>query len=613
MRKITSHFFFLLLVTSFTYTNFAQDGGIKYNGNLGTEIEQQFQSTNIVDVSEISQLDQELKQAIESGDMEKESLLRTRILQLDESKLTVPNLEDRDYPVDLSTGSFIQPDWLGNDVAVYSGDIGQTGSDHRRIDLETGEDGNLYAAYIKRPQTGVNGRIDVVKSTDGGLTWTMISGVQSATAYFGQASITVEVRSSANSNLDSTRIFLFYSRSADAGFNDATINYASFLRDGTGWKGGISVMTPTAGNKLLYPSAVSDGQYFTTATYIGVVCGEYSNDNTQGIALRLARTTNWGDSYTSESIVDGYPTWGDWFPVADFKNDATDSVYIAVERRFTSSNSQLRVIATPWAPSTGFNRYALTSGTASEYKKPDITIVQDASSLPKRVVVASIKDGVGVYSYSLDGGSSWNYDLFLSLASENNIAFVALNSDSTKDGGEYVIGAYQKLNSDTIVVRRGAPGSGLGTRLNKLNEFTSSPFNAPVVAIYNPSGTKYSAFLYTGLSAGNYTSNVYFDGEHLVTEISELPGIAEQYFLDQNYPNPFNPSTSIRFSIPEQTNVSLKIFNSIGQEVASLVNGVLTAGNHEVNFNASKLSSGVYFYRIDTPAFTSTKKMILIK
>lgn len=611
MRKITSHFFFLLLVTSFTYTNFAQDGGIKYNGNLGTEIEQQFQSTNIVDVSEISQLDQELKQAIESGDMEKESLLRTRILQLDESKLTVPNLEDRDYPVDLSTGSFIQPDWLGNDVAVYSGDIGQTGSDHRRIDLETGEDGNLYAAYIKRPQTGVNGRIDVVKSTDGGLTWTMISGVQSATAYFGQASITVEVRSSANSNLDSTRIFLFYSRSADAGFNDATINYASFLRDGTGWKGGISVMTPTAGNKLLYPSAVSDGQYFTTATYIGVVCGEYSNDNTQGIALRLARTTNWGDSYTSESIVDGYPTWGDWFPSADFKNDVTDSVYIAVERRFTSSASQLRIIATPWAPSTGFKRYSITDVVTDEYKKPDLTIAQDASTLPKKIIVAFIRNGQANYSRSMNGGASWTLNSSLGLTSENNITYVAINSDSNATSNDYVVAAYQKSNSDSIVIRRGLPGS-LGTRIHQVNEFQSSTFNSPVVAIYNPSGTKSSTLLYTGL-VSNYTSNVYFDGEHLVSNISELPGIAEQYSLDQNYPNPFNPSTSIRFSIPEQTNVSLKIFNSIGQEVASLVNGELSAGNHEVNFNASKLSSGVYFYRIDTPAFTSTKKMILIK
>lgn len=118
-----------------------------------------------------------------------------------------------------------------------------------------------------------------------------------------------------------------------------------------------------------------------------------------------------------------------------------------------------------------------------------------------------------------------------------------------------------------------------------------------------------AAFAY----AGSNGMNVYFDNSSWVTDVKPETGIPEVYSLYQNYPNPFNPSTAIRFSIPEQTNVSLKIFNSIGQEVASLVNGELAAGNHEVNFNASKLSSGIYFYRIETPAFTSTKKMILIK
>ena len=106
---------------------------------------------------------------------------------------------------------------------------------------------------------------------------------------------------------------------------------------------------------------------------------------------------------------------------------------------------------------------------------------------------------------------------------------------------------------------------------------------------------------------------VFFDNQSWVTDVTPEVGIPEVFSLEQNYPNPFNPSTTIKFSIPEQTNVTLKIFNSIGQEVASLVNGEMAAGNHSVDFNASNLSSGVYFYRIDSPSFTSTKKMILIK
>jgi len=92
-----------------------------------------------------------------------------------------------------------------------------------------------------------------------------------------------------------------------------------------------------------------------------------------------------------------------------------------------------------------------------------------------------------------------------------------------------------------------------------------------------------------------------------------VTGVAETYTLSQNYPNPFNPSTQIQFSIPKQTQVTLKIYNLIGQEVATLVNGVLDAGQHTVSFNASRLASGVYFYSIKAGSYTNTRSMMLLK
>ena len=83
--------------------------------------------------------------------------------------------------------------------------------------------------------------------------------------------------------------------------------------------------------------------------------------------------------------------------------------------------------------------------------------------------------------------------------------------------------------------------------------------------------------------------------------------------LEQNYPNPFNPSTTIQFSIPQQTNVTLKVYDVLGNEVASLVNEEKARGVYNVNFNASQLASGVYFYRIQAGNFVETKKMILMK
>ena len=84
--------------------------------------------------------------------------------------------------------------------------------------------------------------------------------------------------------------------------------------------------------------------------------------------------------------------------------------------------------------------------------------------------------------------------------------------------------------------------------------------------------------------------------------------------MAQNYPNPFNPSTTINFSVPEENIlVSLKIYNSLGQEVGTLINQAVPAGNHEVQFDASRLSSGVYFYTLTAGSFVESKKMTLMK
>lgn len=90
-------------------------------------------------------------------------------------------------------------------------------------------------------------------------------------------------------------------------------------------------------------------------------------------------------------------------------------------------------------------------------------------------------------------------------------------------------------------------------------------------------------------------------------------GIPEGYKLSQNYPNPFNPSTNIEFAIPEKNNVTLKIYNVHGQEVAVLANGEYAAGSYIVNWNAAGIASGVYFYTIQSGSFTQTKKLLLVK
>jgi len=91
---------------------------------------------------------------------------------------------------------------------------------------------------------------------------------------------------------------------------------------------------------------------------------------------------------------------------------------------------------------------------------------------------------------------------------------------------------------------------------------------------------------------------------------NETPGM---YELKQNYPNPFNPATTISFSITSSAFTTLKVYDMIGNEVATLVNKEKQAGNYEVRFNAANLSSGVYLYRLQAKDFTELKKMILLR
>ncbi len=106
----------------------------------------------------------------------------------------------------------------------------------------------------------------------------------------------------------------------------------------------------------------------------------------------------------------------------------------------------------------------------------------------------------------------------------------------------------------------------------------------------------------------------YLDSVTVVTGISRLPNVMPTVFsLDQNYPNPFNPSTVIRYSVPKNSQVSLRIYNVLGQEVATLYNGMQQAGTYEYRFNASRLASGVYFYSLHAGSFSAVKKMLLLK
>ena len=125
------------------------------------------------------------------------------------------------------------------------------------------------------------------------------------------------------------------------------------------------------------------------------------------------------------------------------------------------------------------------------------------------------------------------------------------------------------------------------------------------------------SFVDSKLQEGSFTyrlKQIDFDGTYTYSEeVNVDVEIPLEYALEQNYPNPFNPSTTIKYSIPEDGFVKLAIYNMLGEEVAAIVNTTQKAGRYEVNFNASGLASGVYVYRIEAANFTASKKLMLMK
>lgn len=98
-----------------------------------------------------------------------------------------------------------------------------------------------------------------------------------------------------------------------------------------------------------------------------------------------------------------------------------------------------------------------------------------------------------------------------------------------------------------------------------------------------------------------------------INYINNEPSVPGKYILYQNYPNPFNPTTKIVYTVPKESKVKLEIYDVLGRSVQTLVNQVQKAGNYSVEFNATKLTSGIYFYRLVTPTQMISKKMMLIK
>ena len=211
----------------------------------------------------------------------------------------------------------------------------------------------------------------------------------------------------------------------------------------------------------------------------------------------------------------------------------------------------------------------------------------------------------GTIKYDPAGNQQWikfydgpnnSVDIARSIFVDNNSNVYICGSSKGAGSDDYATIKYSPTGSQLWVMSYNGTGN--------LNDYSSSIVadnlgNAYVTGRSYGSGTDY-----------DYATIKYGDLVGIEPVINEVP---DRFSLEQNYPNPFNPNTRIRFSIPEQQNVYLKIFDALGREIRSENLGNLNAASYEYDLNASKFTSGIYFYRIITEKFTDTRKMILVK
>jgi hypothetical protein len=134
-----------------------------------------------------------------------------------------------------------------------------------------------------------------------------------------------------------------------------------------------------------------------------------------------------------------------------------------------------------------------------------------------------------------------------------------------------------------------------------------------ITSNYKLKGTLGEQFTQEMQSASNIIQPGFWYSVMKITDVVDEAELPEVFELYQNYPNPFNPTTTIKYDLPKEASVTLRVYNILGQEVETLVNSVRPAGKYEIQWNAFGLASGFYIYRIEASNFVAVKKLVLLK
>ncbi len=364
-----------------------------------------------------------------------------------------------------------------------------------------------------------------------------------------------------------------YAGLANNGLMRSSDNGNTWLRLYNGFKGSSCELIFASPNGYLF--AQSDSGLFRSTN---------SGNNWVMLAGPFFRFNNIVSNQNGHLFASGsYPLYGVW------RSTNNGASWDMPDPNFMSSIYSLCISqsGTLFSGSSGGGVYRSTNNGVNWIQSLPYAVVHSLTTSPNGNIFGHFDVSLGqdgIYR-STNNGLNWEYIGF----GDND--YYTLKSNSAGHifaGGFYVAGIYRSTNNGS-----------------NWTEVSSGIFNRMITTItFDNSGYSYAGTYYGGM----YKTNISTIGIETVS--SEIPG---KFLLEQNYPNPFNPETKIKFGLPNSGNVKLSVYDASGRVVEELVNQQLNSGTFEVTWNGSNLSSGAYFYKLETDGFVETKKMIMIK
>lgn len=500
-------------------------------------------------------------------------------------------------------------------------------------------DYSLYNTIHSDGATLYAGGSYLYKSTDGGGSWSQAeSGIQNYSGISSIAAQGAQLYAGASN-------YLYRSTNGGASWSPAAgtlplMNFPSVIIAGS----------------AIYAGTIANGVYKSTdagLTWTQIVSGLKARDMSE---FRVDGTTLYGNGNSVFKTTDGGDTWNN--VRGDLKDSSSQPTLVYLDgstlfvrdspaqglERSTDGGATWTLVG-DGLPTYGAVQSIVPAGSAlltatngRVYKSTDNGTFwsQADSSISQFVYFNSVtRIGNSVYAHgmtvfrSTDEGATW-IDSDSGMAAYFQVDAMASNGTYIFAGGQFSSSYYRSSNNgDTWQLRVNVPASGTisqflgaGTEI-----FVSSPNNGIFQSTNNGNNWtkistglpntnyRYSLMIHNGwIFAGTSGNGVWKRPLSDVTAVGERETTPPADFgLDQNYPNPFNPTTKISWHSPSGGRQTLKVYDILGTEVATLFNEEKPAGRYEIEFDASRLPSGVYFYRLQAERFVQTRKLVLLR